>query len=148
MGWCGDFGCTINAACDHRMIAGPRSCSCDTCGVVCGGKYAGCKEVWAVGPRPGPRVRPAFPGRANAGAGARTGEASMAELALPGPAIRLPAGDGIDRIQTSVEGLRQEMHNVLTMLSQQQAILAMLVEARRPPPPARPHPSDPGGDRG
>ena len=37
------------------------------------------------------------------------------------------------------------MHNVLTMLSQQQAILAMLVEARRPPPPARPtHPTPVG----
>ena len=142
MGWCGDFGCTIKSSCDHRMVAGPRSCSCDACGVVCGGKYSGCKEVWAAGPRPGLTMRPSTPGRA----GGRNGAVS-----LPDPEVRTGspgvdvgagagegAGDSFEEIQGSVLELRREMRAVLTMLSQQQAILAHLVEGR---PESRPRPS-------
>ena len=127
MGWCADFGCTIKSSCDHRMVAGPRSCSCDACGVVCGGKYAGCKEVWAAGPRPGPSTRPAFPGRTGGRSGGRITEV----IPLPDPEIRARPNEGIDEVRESVDHLRQEMRTVLTMLSQQQQILALLVESGR-----------------
>lgn len=136
MGWCADFGCTIKSSCDHRMVAGTRSCSCDACGVVCGGKYAGCKEVWAAGPRPGPAIRPAFPSRT----GGRVGGTVTEVIPLPDPEIRPRPGDGVGEIQESVDQLRQEMRTVLTMLSQQQQILALLVEGGRDPREGRPRP--------
>ncbi len=136
MGWCADFGCTIKSSCDHRMVAGQRSCTCDACGVVCGGKYSGCKEVWAAGPRPGATMRPSTPGRI----GGRNGGPVAETISLPDPEVRGgyrgdredagEAGDTIEEIQASVLELRREMRTVLTMLSQQQAILALLVEGR------------------
>jgi len=41
------------AACDHGMIAQARSCTCPQCGATCTGRFAGCAEVWARGPREG-----------------------------------------------------------------------------------------------
>ena len=91
MGWCADFGCTIKSSCDHRMVAGPRSCSCDACGVVCGGKYSGCKEVWAAGPRPGPTMRPSTPGRT----GGRNGGPVAEVISLPDPEVRGGSRDDV-----------------------------------------------------
>lgn len=51
MGWCQAFGPQIQPGCDHSMVAGPNSCSCPQCGVVCKGKFAGCTAVWAAGPQ-------------------------------------------------------------------------------------------------
>lgn len=33
------------------MVAGPDSCACPECGVTCYGRFPGCAEVWARGPR-------------------------------------------------------------------------------------------------
>ncbi len=52
MGWCHEFGPEIRAGCDHPMVAGTDSCSCPECGVVCGGRFAGCRAVWDNGPHP------------------------------------------------------------------------------------------------
>ncbi len=51
MGWCAEFGVRIHDACGQPMAAGRTSCRCDVCGTECAGRYAGCKEVWAAGPR-------------------------------------------------------------------------------------------------
>ncbi len=41
------------------MVAGREACSCPECGTVCKGKFAGCVDVWARGPRAvSVRVRP------------------------------------------------------------------------------------------
>src|SRR5437762_13062349 len=51
MGWCHEFGPQIREGCGHPMRAGESACSCPQCGVVCRGRFAGCAEVWARGPR-------------------------------------------------------------------------------------------------
>ncbi|MDQ3306194.1 MAG: hypothetical protein M3535_09495, partial [Actinomycetota bacterium] len=51
MGWCHEFGPQITANCDHPMVAGPDACHCQQCGTDCKGKFAGCVDVWARGPR-------------------------------------------------------------------------------------------------
>src|SRR5438445_525731 len=51
MGWCHEFGPQIREGCGHPMRAGESACTCPQCGVVCRGRFAGCAEVWARGPR-------------------------------------------------------------------------------------------------
>ena len=51
MGWCHEFGPQIAESCEHPMTAGATSCSCEVCGTVCTGRFAGCAAVWARGPR-------------------------------------------------------------------------------------------------
>ncbi len=50
MGWCAEFGASIDAGCGHAMVAGLQSCSCPDCGAQCSGRFAGCADVWAAGP--------------------------------------------------------------------------------------------------
>lgn len=134
MGWCADFGCTIRSACDHRMVPGAGACTCGACGVVCKGRYAGCKEVWAAGPRPGAAVRPPPPFRAELG----PNEQAKA-VARPGPVPEVPAAgdDTLARIAGTIDGLCEQVRLLLLMVSQQQAILAMLVDDRRAAPASR-----------
>ncbi|HEV2070501.1 MAG TPA: hypothetical protein VGR26_11965, partial [Acidimicrobiales bacterium] len=51
MGWCHEFGPQISDGCDHPMVAGATSCTCRQCGTECKGRFAGCVDVWARGPR-------------------------------------------------------------------------------------------------
>ncbi|MBW3575895.1 MAG: hypothetical protein KY450_13835 [Actinobacteria bacterium] len=51
MGWCHEFGPQIVEGCDHPMVAGASSCTCGQCGAVCAGRFAGCGDVFARGPR-------------------------------------------------------------------------------------------------
>lgn len=51
MGWCHEFGPQISDGCDHPMVAGATSCICQQCGTECKGRFAGCVDVWARGPR-------------------------------------------------------------------------------------------------
>src|SRR5436305_9777872 len=51
MGWCHEFGPQIREGCGHPMRAGESACTCPQCGVVCRGRFTGCAEVWARGPR-------------------------------------------------------------------------------------------------
>src|SRR3954454_5994609 len=51
MGWCHEFGPDISHECGHPMTAGASHCYCEVCGVTCEGKFAGCAEVWARGPK-------------------------------------------------------------------------------------------------
>lgn len=56
MGLCLEFGPQIRPGCGHAMVAGEDACSCPQCGVVCGGRFAGCSAVWAAGPRSANRI--------------------------------------------------------------------------------------------
>ena len=58
MGWCHEFGTQVHLGCDHPMTAGPDACHCDECGFVCTGKFTGCADVWASGPRAATVLRP------------------------------------------------------------------------------------------
>lgn len=49
MGRCHEFGLQIREGCGHPMQAGDSACSCPECGVICGGRFAGCPDVWARG---------------------------------------------------------------------------------------------------
>jgi hypothetical protein len=42
------------------MRAGRKACTCQSCAVVCKGKFNGCPEVWAAGPR---TIEPSAPSR-------------------------------------------------------------------------------------
>lgn len=143
MGWCAEFACNINASCECRMVAGKRSCTCDACGAVCTGRYAGCKDVWLAGPTRSRGTRPPLPGRYGA-----LERRPLDDLSAASPAGEVADAKVVAELLTAVHDLRLEMRTVLTMLSQQQAILALLVDDRRasgptqaPPPPAPPPPS-------
>src|SRR3954452_2770039 len=47
MGWCHEFGCQITSGCNHPMKAGASACTCSVCETTCGGRFAGCPEVFA-----------------------------------------------------------------------------------------------------
>jgi len=49
MGRCHEFGTQIRQGCQHPMRPGTSSCGCNQCGVVCGGQFDGCSDVWARG---------------------------------------------------------------------------------------------------
>ncbi|MGI9033465.1 MAG: hypothetical protein ACR2HY_07245 [Acidimicrobiales bacterium] len=49
MGRCHEFGLQIREGCGHPMEADDSACSCPECGVICGGRFAGCPDVWARG---------------------------------------------------------------------------------------------------
>lgn len=116
------------------MVPGAGACTCGACGVVCKGRYAGCKEVWAAGPRPGAAVRPPPPFRAELGPNEQAKAA-----ARPGPVPEVPAAgdDTLARIAGTIDGLCEQVRLLLLMVSQQQAILAMLVDDRRAAPASR-----------
>lgn len=52
MGRCHEFGTQIRQGCQHPMRPGTTSCGCNECGVVCGGQFDGCSDVWARGSTP------------------------------------------------------------------------------------------------
>jgi hypothetical protein len=51
MGWCHEFGTQVCEGCLEPMVAGAESCTCAACGTSCTGKFSGCPDVWARGPR-------------------------------------------------------------------------------------------------
>lgn len=52
MGRCHDFGVDIRPGCEHPMRPGEDACACPECDAVCEGRFKGCVDVWARGPRP------------------------------------------------------------------------------------------------
>src|SRR5438270_13024947 len=58
MGWCHEFGPDISEGCEHPMTAGESHCFCAVCGVTCDGRFAGCSDVWARGPKDVALIRP------------------------------------------------------------------------------------------
>ncbi|TMK82815.1 MAG: hypothetical protein E6G57_16765, partial [Actinobacteria bacterium] len=126
MGWCHEFGPQIREGCGHPMRAGESACSCPQCGVVCRGRFAGCAEVWARGPREVHVVSP---------------PAALARRTpTPVRVARTPAEQpsGADQARTEVlawlqaafDGLRDELSVLAGGLARQQAVLSDLSENR------------------
>ncbi|MDP9388651.1 MAG: hypothetical protein M3Q48_12250, partial [Actinomycetota bacterium] len=104
MGWCHEFGAQVREGCDHPMQAGVGACSCAVCGTACNGRFAGCDLVWARGPRPVVRVRPA---------GAPSGNGREA-TATPAPPPTDGPGhpghpDDLARLLAAVDDLRHDV---------------------------------------
>ncbi|MEA2704201.1 MAG: hypothetical protein QOD63_2146 [Actinomycetota bacterium] len=117
MGWCSEFGCRIDPVCNHPMVAGRQSCSCEVCGVGCGGRFGGCKDVWAAGPKPRPARK----------SGSALGRLSVMS-ADPGPPT-VPSGSSSvatlddERLQTlndTIDRMGRQLRGVVKLLNQQQ----------------------------
>src|SRR3954471_23467189 len=126
MGWCHEFGPQIREGCGHPMRAGESACSCPQCGVVCRGRFAGCAEVWARGPREVHVVSP---------------PAALARRTpTPARVTRTPVeqSSGADQARTEVlawlqaafDGLRDELSVLAGGLARQQAVLSDLSDNR------------------
>src|SRR2546421_7489817 len=126
MGWCHEFGPQIREGCGHPMRAGESACSCPQCGVVCRGRFAGCAEVWARGPREVHVVSP---------------PAALARRTpTPVRVTRTPAEQaaGAEQARTEVlawlqaafDGLRDELSVLAGGLARQQSVLSDLSENR------------------
>src|SRR6266404_5241631 len=106
MGWCHEFGPQIREGCGHPMRAGESACSCPQCGVVCRGRFAGCAEVWARGPREVHVVSP------------------------PAALVRRTPTEVLAWLQAAFDGLRDELSVLAGGLARQQAVLSDLSENR------------------
>gem|GEM_PF-2673818 len=83
MGLCVEFGTVITTGCNHPMVAGATACRCPECGTVCKGRFVGCPEVWAAGPKAVPAPSTAAKARS---AGAPVGPAPVAGATRATPA--------------------------------------------------------------
>jgi hypothetical protein len=157
MGRCHEFGLQIREGCGHPMQPGENACSCPECGTVCGGRFAGCPDVWARGVQseamvepPATEVlarpinRPNGTGRRRAG-GARVRapeartvarEEAVVESQPPSASVeRAPrptpqpgaSAAALRWLEGAFSGLRDELHSLRSSLNQQQATLAELV---------------------
>ncbi len=106
MGWCQAFGPQIREGCDHSMVAGSSSCSCPDCGVVCKGKFPGCRSVWAAGPQMVDLRRPRKAGAQAPGLAASNGNRSAE---VPTPAVATLAA----RVATSPADDNADMRSLL-----------------------------------
>ncbi|TMK86440.1 MAG: hypothetical protein E6G57_12280, partial [Actinobacteria bacterium] len=128
MGWCHEFGPQIREGCGHPMRAGESVCACPQCGVVCRGRFAGCAEVWARGPREVHVVSPP-------GALARR---TVTPVRVQGRAPAEQPSSGADQARTEVlswlqaafDGLRDELSVLAGSLARQQAVLSDISENR------------------
>jgi hypothetical protein len=125
VGWCAEFGCQIRDGCDHSMVAGKKACTCPTCAVVCKGRFGGCPEVWAAGPRAvaPPVVRlalavPLAPTPDPPAPAARNGPAAPAP---PAPAVDpLPeqVTSALATIRSDVEGVHLDLGDTIIGLKE------------------------------
>src|SRR3954471_20137985 len=127
MGWCHEFGPQIREGCGHPMRAGESACSCPQCGVVCRGRFAGCAEVWARGPR---EVHVVSPPNAIA-------RRTVTPVRMGGqPAQEASAGadqartEVLSWLQAAFDGLRDELSVLAGGLARQQAVLSDLSDNR------------------
>src|SRR5947209_963539 len=123
MGWCHEFGPQIREGCGHPMRAGESACSCPQCGVVCRGRFAGCAEVWARGPREVHVVSPP------AALARRTPTPARAPRS-PEPAADQARTEVLAWLQAAFDGLRDELSVLAGGLARQQAVLSDLSENR------------------
>ncbi|MGH9127000.1 MAG: hypothetical protein ACRDZ8_20090 [Acidimicrobiales bacterium] len=115
------------------MIPGRGACSCPTCGAVCKGKFGGCSDVWAEGPKRDVTVR----ARASAtnGGSVASGNGSSHQNGHSGDASRAAASGGT--AGAGAAGAGAAVAAQLQDLSEQLSALNRLVETGR-----QDHPSD------
>ena len=127
MGWCAEFGCRIRDGCDHTMVAGRKACTCPDCAVVCKGRFTGCPEVWAAGPRTG--SQPVLKLATKVGSSARLRRPGRLRRPLdraPAPvepvAVVLPPDERItvvlDSIRLDVEGMHGDLNDTIAGVKQ------------------------------
>ncbi len=153
MAWCRDFGSRIADGCDHAMRADSDSCHCDECGVVCLGRFEACPSIWARGPQPvtfvvapvedplevrlfGPRAVNGHDPAVSVADGHEAGDKPNGSGATPSDPSSTPptsATSGVDVLrwfQTSFDALRDEVQGLRTALTQEQAVVARLLDER------------------
>src|SRR3954451_20775619 len=132
MGWCHEFGPQIREGCGHPMRAGESACSCPQCGVVCQGRFAGCAEVWARGPREVHVVSPPAALARRTPTPARVsrapGQSSGTEQASAG--AEQARTEVLAWLQAAFDGLRDELSVLAGGLARQQAVLSDLSDNR------------------
>lgn len=125
MGWCAEFGPRIDPTCEHAMIPGRGACSCPTCGAVCKGKFSGCSDVWAQGPKREDTMR-AGAGATNGGSVA-SGNGSSHQNGHTAEANRAAAGAGVAGAGAAGAAVAAQLQDI----SEQLAALNRLVEMGR-----------------
>src|SRR5207248_10035873 len=131
MGWCHEFGPQIREGCGHPMRAGESACSCPQCGVVCRGRFAGCAEVWARGPREVHVVSPpaALPRRTPTPV--RVSRApEQPSGAQQSSGAEQARTEVLGWLQAAFDGLRDELSVLAGGLARQQSVLSDLSENR------------------
>jgi hypothetical protein len=141
MGWCHEFGTTITPTCDHPMVAGATSCTCEFCGTTCTGKFVACAEVWARGPREITLVRPpaavreparrtnAAPPKAAKTQENQAAQRRNARAAKAGPGSLKNAPPDVRKwLDTAFAGVREEISDIASAVEHQAQVLAGLVE--------------------
>lgn len=104
------------------MRAEDSACVCPECGVVCRGRFAGCAEVWARGPRDVHVVAPP------AGLARRT--VVPAHARAPEPSAERARNEVLAWLQAAFDGLRDELSVLAGSLARQQAALSDLAGTR------------------
>src|SRR4051812_16120814 len=127
MGWCHEFGPQIREGCGHPMRAGESACVCPQCGVVCRGRFAGCAEVWARGPRDVHVVSPPNALARRTVAPVRMGGRPAQE---PSAGAEQARTEVLAWLQAAFDGLRDELSVLAGGLARQQAVLADLSDTR------------------
>src|SRR4051794_39929353 len=126
MGWCHEFGPQIREGCGHPMRAGESACSCPQCGVICRGRFAGCAEVWARGPREVHVVSPP-----NALARRTPTPARVTRTPeQPSAGAEQARTEVLAWLQAAFDGLRDELSVLAGGLARQQAVLSDLSDNR------------------
>jgi len=143
MGRCHEFGLQIHDGCGHPMVAGENACACSECGVVCGGRFAGCPDVWARGPQPVSTVSqtvveapPPVPAPANGNGRRRFGSSRTPAVvtataepgAQPQPGSAEASAAALRWLEAAFAGLREELQAVRTSLEHQHAYMAEVAD--------------------
>lgn len=129
MGICHEFGPTIQADCDHPMVANrPDACTCLECGVVCHGKFVGCATVWDRGPQRIHWRRPSDTARDVEVAGAPA-HALVATRPIGTPEVMTRDQAGLDDLAAAVRRLVAEVGRLRGDIDEQRTMVGRLTES-------------------
>ncbi|GAC1320039.1 MAG: hypothetical protein NVSMB16_15490 [Acidimicrobiales bacterium] len=129
MGICHEFGPTIQAGCDHPMVANrPDACTCLECGVVCHGKFGGCATVWARGPQRIHWRRPSDTAR-DAEVTVASARGRVATVPNSAPEVIGREQPGLDDTATAVRRLVAEVGRLRGDIDEQRAMVERLTES-------------------
>ena len=112
------------------MRAGESACSCPQCGVVCRGRFAGCAEVWARGPREVHVVSPPAALARRTPTPVRVTRTPAEQLAQQSSGAEQARTEVLAWLQAAFDGLRDELSVLAGGLARQQAVLSDLSDNR------------------